>query len=127
MISVFDQHPANNTVDIFSSLRFQISPNKDKMCPFYSHFLFIGNDGLLPREDKLVRQSMILEELFWSYWDQKLKLISACNHQRETSGDGTARQVINAETDTTMHLAYAPGIATCSELRLPISNFRKYN
>lgn len=81
--------------------------------------LFIGNDGLLPREDKLVRQSMILEELFWSYWDQKLKLISACNHQRETSGDGTSRQVINAETDTTMHLAYAPGIATCSEALFP--------
>ena len=67
----------------------------------------------------MVRQSMILEELFWSYWDQKLKLISACNHQRETSGDGTSRQVINAETDTTMHLAYAPGIATCSEALFP--------
>mgnify|MGYP006944958614 CR=1 FL=1 len=53
---------------------------------------FIGNDNLSARDDKLVRQSMMLEDLFWAYWDQKFKLMSACNNQRETSGEGTGAQ-----------------------------------
>ena len=58
---------------------------------------------------------MMLDDLFWAYWDQKLKLIMACNHQRETSGEGSSVSVINADTDTTMHLGFGPGIATCSD------------
>ena len=79
----------------------------------------IGNDNLSEREDKLVRQSLMLDDLFWAYWDQKLKLISACNHQRETSGEGSSVQVINVESDTTMHLGYGPGIAACSDKLFP--------
>ena len=76
---------------------------------------FIGDDGLSDRDDKLVRQSMMIEDLFWSYWEQKLKYISACNSQKETSGEGSQVQLIKADLDTVMHVGYTPAIAACGE------------
>ena len=50
---------------------------------------FIGNKGLSKRDDALVRQSLMIDHLNSAYWDQKLKLISNCNTQRETAPEGS--------------------------------------
>lgn len=80
---------------------------------------FIGDDGLSERDDKLIRQSMMVEGLFWQYWDQKLMYISACNSQKETSGEGSQVQLIKPDTDATMHVGFTPAIAACSKTLFP--------